>query len=105
MKNIAFLMDPKGNWSLSPAFDVTYSYNPGGSWTGRHQMSLNAKRDGFELQDLLDLAGTASIRKPKVKSLISSVRDAVADWMRHASCAGIDGGTAKRIAKAHRCKL
>ncbi len=28
VKNIAFLMDPSGNWSLSPAFDMTYSYNP-----------------------------------------------------------------------------
>ena len=105
VKNIAFLMDRDGTWSLSPAFDVTYSYNPGGSWTGQHQMSLNAKRDGFELQDLLELAGTASIRKPKAKSLISSVRDAVADWMHHASCAGIDDSTARRIAKAHRRNL
>lgn len=105
VKNIAFLMDQDGNWSLSPAFDVTYSYNPGGFWTGRHQMSLNAKRDGFELQDLLELAGTASIKKSKANSLISSVRDAVADWMNHASCAGLDGGIAKRIAKAHRRKL
>lgn len=105
VKNIAFLMDRKGAWSLSPAFDVTYSYNPGGSWTGRHQMSLNAKRDGFELQDLLELANTASIKKSKAKSLISVVRDAVADWARYASRAGIDGSTAKRIAKAHRSKL
>ena len=28
VKNIAFLMDSAGRWSLSPAFDVTYSYKP-----------------------------------------------------------------------------
>ena len=28
VKNIAFLMDKSGNWSLSPAFDMTYSHNP-----------------------------------------------------------------------------
>ena len=105
VKNIAFLMDQDGAWSLSPAFDVTYSYNPGGSWTSQHQMSLNAKRDGFELQDLLALANAASIKKSKAKSLISSVRDAVADWARYASCAGIDGSTSRRIAKTHRCRL
>ena len=105
VKNIAFLMDQDGAWSLSPAFDVTYSYNPGGSWTGQHQMSLNAKRDGFELQDLLALASAASIKKSKAKSLISSVRDAVADWAHYASCAGIDGSTSRRIAKTHRCRL
>ena len=31
VKNIAFLMDKAGRWSLAPAFDVTYSYNPTGS--------------------------------------------------------------------------
>ena len=39
VKNIAFLMDRDGRWSLSPAFDVTYSFNPRGVWTGQHQMS------------------------------------------------------------------
>ncbi len=28
VKNIAFLMNKQGEWSLAPAFDVTYSYNP-----------------------------------------------------------------------------
>jgi serine/threonine-protein kinase HipA len=33
VKNIAFLMDQAGHWALSPAFDVSYSYNPSGAWT------------------------------------------------------------------------
>ena len=37
VKNIAFLMDQQGQWSLAPAFDVTYSYNPAGAWTARRQ--------------------------------------------------------------------
>ena len=45
VKNIAFLMDKTGRWSLSPAFDVTYSYNPDGLWTasqrGRAQTIIN----------------------------------------------------------------
>lgn len=51
-KNIAYLMDRQGQWSLSPAFDIAYSYNPKGAWTDRHQMSLNGKRDGFVYADL-----------------------------------------------------
>jgi len=39
-KNIAFLMDEKGVWALSPAYDVTYAHNPSGIWTHQHQMSL-----------------------------------------------------------------
>ncbi len=34
VKNIAFLMDKAGNWSLSPAYDVTYSFNPTGGAGG-----------------------------------------------------------------------
>lgn len=52
VKNIAFVMNKRGQWRLSPAFDVTYSYNPDGDWTASHQMSLNGKRNGFDLEDL-----------------------------------------------------
>ncbi len=33
-------MNRKGEWRLSPAFDVSYAYNPDGSWTQQHQMSF-----------------------------------------------------------------
>ncbi|TVS10154.1 MAG: type II toxin-antitoxin system HipA family toxin, partial [Wenzhouxiangella sp.] len=63
VKNIAFLMDKRGQWRLSPAFDVTYSYNPEGDWTASHQMSVNGKRDGFELEDLRACARNASMKR------------------------------------------
>ncbi len=50
VKNIAFLMDKAGHWSLSPAFDMTYSFQPTGKWTSVHQLILNGKRDGFDLE-------------------------------------------------------
>ena len=45
VKNIAFLMDRRGVWRLSPAYDVAYAYNPAGTWTREHQMSVAGKRD------------------------------------------------------------
>jgi serine/threonine-protein kinase HipA len=51
VKNIAFLMDKSGRWSLSPAFDMTYSFNPAGAWTASHQMTMNGKQDDFTLDD------------------------------------------------------
>ena len=62
VKNIAFLMDKAGHWSLAPAFDVTYSYNPSGSWTATHQMTMNGKRDGFTLADFRACARSAFAR-------------------------------------------
>ena len=53
VKNIAFLMNKAGEWSLSPAFDLSYSYNPDGTWTSQHQMSMNGKRDNFTIEDFV----------------------------------------------------
>lgn len=101
VKNIAFLMDQAGEWKLSPAFDVNYSYNPSGDWTGQ-QMSLNGKRDGFEIADLLAFADTASIKPAKAKALISSVSEAVGKWPQYAHEAGVDEETIRRIENTHR---
>ncbi|MDH3748919.1 MAG: type II toxin-antitoxin system HipA family toxin, partial [Gammaproteobacteria bacterium] len=51
-KNIAFLMNKAGDWSLAPAFDVIYAYNPAGAWTSQHQMTINGARSGFQRSDL-----------------------------------------------------
>ena len=56
VKNIAYLMNKTGEWRLSPAFDVAYSYNPSGAWTSRHRLSVNGKRDDFIVEDLIALA-------------------------------------------------
>ncbi|MAB00446.1 MAG: toxin HipA [Stappia sp.] len=102
VKNIAFLMDQAGEWTLSPAFDVNYSYNPSGDWTGQHQMSLNGKRDGFEMDDLLAFAENASIKPAKAKALISNVSEVVSNWPHYAQDAGVDDQTIRKIGNAHR---
>ena len=102
VKNIAFLMDQAGEWTLSPAFDVNYSYNPSGDWTGQHQMSLNSKRDGFAMADLLAFAETASIKPAKAKTLISNISEVVANWPQYAQDAGVDDETTRRIGNARR---
>jgi serine/threonine-protein kinase HipA len=95
-------MDQAGEWTLSPAFDVNYSYNPSGDWTGQHQMSLNSKRDGFAMADLLAFAETASIKPAKAKTLISNISEVVANWPQYAQDAGVDDETTRRIGNAHR---
>lgn len=72
-KNIAFLMDKNGEWSLSPAFDMVYNYNPNGMWTNQHQMSLNQKRSDFTRDDFFALAAAADIKKPKAEKIIDQI--------------------------------
>ena len=63
VKNLAFLMDRAGRWSLAPAFDVTYSYNPTGRWTASHQMTMNGRRNGFALADFRACAKSALMKR------------------------------------------
>lgn len=102
VKNIAFLMDRHGTWSLSPAFDMTYSYNPAGDWTSTHQMSLNGKRDGFDLEDFKTCAKGASMKRGRAGEILQQVEGAVSGWKGFADEAGVPGETADRIARAQR---
>ena len=105
VKNIAFLMDRSGRWSLAPAFDLTYSYNPAGQWTGAHQMSLNGKREGFEAGDFTACAGNAAMRRGRAADILREVRDAVLRWPEFAAQAGLPEAAAHRLAAAHRTDL
>jgi serine/threonine-protein kinase HipA len=89
VKNIAFLMDRSGAWSLSPAFDITWSYNPSGDWTKQHQMSINGKRDQFTVQDLEACAETVPISRNRVHSILSEVENAVSKWPDFAEAASV----------------
>jgi serine/threonine-protein kinase HipA len=80
VKNIAFLMDKAGQWSLSPAFDVTYSYNPAGAWTARHQMAMNGKRDEFTMSDFRACAKSAMMKRGRAEAIVEQVRGAVTQW-------------------------
>jgi serine/threonine-protein kinase HipA len=102
VKNIAFLMDKEGTWYLSPAYDVTYSYNPSGDWTGQHQMSMNGKRDNFELEDFKAFAKNAFMKRGRAESILSEVRDAVMEWETFAENAGVPDETASMIQRTHR---
>jgi serine/threonine-protein kinase HipA len=105
VKNIAFLMNRRGEWRLSPAFDTTYAFNPGGEWTSRHQMSVNGKRDGFEREDLLALARAADIKKARAERMIQRVIEAVRRWPDFAGEAGVNDDQAKKVQASHRTGL
>jgi serine/threonine-protein kinase HipA len=89
VKNIAFLMDKSGAWSLSPAFDVTYSFNPSGVWTASHQMTLNGKRDAFTMDDFKACANSASMKRGRAEAIVAEVLEVVSQWKAYAGDAGV----------------
>jgi serine/threonine-protein kinase HipA len=102
VKNIAFLMDRSGRWSLSPAYDLTFAHRPDSRWTGRHQMSVNGKRDDFSFEDLRRCAATASMGRNRPREIVEQVTEAVRRWPAYAEAAGVPEARTARIASHHR---
>jgi len=105
VKNVAFLMDKAGHWSLAPAFDVTYAYNPAGLWTSRHQMTINGKTDGFTLEDFKAVAQVAGLKRGRPEAVLLEVLDAVKQWPRYAKTAGVLDPQRDKITRTLRLKF
>ncbi len=87
-KNISFLMNPGGKWSLSPAYDITFAYNPSNFWLKSHQMTINGKKDDLNLTDVLTVAKNVHLKKPT--QLIHECREAIVRWGEFADAAFIN---------------
>ncbi len=101
-KNISFLMDKSGAWSLSPAYDVTYAHNPAGAFTATHQMTIHGKRDDFTVGDLRACAATAFLKRGRAETILEEVRAAVKRWPEFAAEAGIPKKWSTQIERAFR---
>ncbi|MEO7975424.1 MAG: type II toxin-antitoxin system HipA family toxin, partial [Thermoanaerobaculia bacterium] len=105
VKNIAFLMDKRGTWSLSPAFDVNYSYNPTGDWTSRHQMSVAGKRDDFTRADLDACARTAAMKRGRAGEILAEVAATADRWQEFASQSGVAPDRVEAMQRQFRLEL
>lgn len=99
-KNISFLMDASGKWKLSPAYDLTWSYNPEGEWTNVHQMSIAGKRDRFVQSELIEVGKRQSIKKPA--RIMNQVLDVVNDWGKYSAEFEVPENLSVRIKSSHR---
>lgn len=89
-KNISFLMNKDGGWSLSPAYDIGFAWNPKADhWTNQHQMLVNGKGWGITRNDLHQVAAAVSIKPNRANELIDEVLAAFANWMEFATQAGM----------------
>jgi serine/threonine-protein kinase HipA len=105
VKNTAFLMDRSGAWSLAPAYDVTWAWQPGNLWLDSHQMSINGKRDGFTVADLRAVARVAGLKRGLGDSILADVSGAVLRWRTFAEKTKIDERMTEQIARSHRLTL
>lgn len=74
-KNFSFLMDKSGKWSLSPAYDLTFPFDPYQSFAIQHMISINKKVKQITRSDLVEVARKAGIRR--YNEIIENVMDHV----------------------------
>ena len=105
MSTNASAITPKRHCVAWPRRSRTYSYNPTGRWTGTHQMTLNGKRDGFEVGDFVACAQNAAMKRGRAAEILREVQHAVSRWRTFAEEAGVPDRTARAIAATHRTGL
>ena len=91
-KNVSFLMDDAGRWVLAPAYDLTFSFGPGGEQT----MTVMGEGKQPGVHQLRALGEKHALRKSP--AIIEQVQSAVARWQENADQAGVTVKSAKLIA-------
>ncbi|OIQ01121.1 MAG: toxin HipA [Zetaproteobacteria bacterium CG2_30_46_52] len=80
-KNVGFMLDDQGQWQLSPAYDLAYSYKPGSAWVNHHWMKLNGKQDNFTREDFYTFEKLSPIfNKRKIDQIIEETTAHVSKW-------------------------
>ncbi len=95
-KNFSFLMDQFGAWSVSPAYDLTFSSGPG----GEHCSTVMGEGKNPTFANLLKLAETSGIPKQKSLQIIDEVQSAISKWKTFAKDAGVSESSQKMIQTA-----
>lgn len=93
-KNVSFLMDDAGAWTLAPAYDLTFSFGPG----GEQSMMVMGEGKAPGIAQLRALGTKHGLRE--TNAIIDRVRVATVRWRIHADAAGVTKKAAATIANA-----
>ena len=99
VKNISFIMNRAGKWGLSPAYDMTFSYDTSNLWLSAHQMLINGKKTNITFEDLIECGNNMDISTSRCKHIIEEVLSAVDRWLEIADNSGVSQKTAETIKK------
>ena len=98
-KNFSFMLKKRGNWRLSPAYDVTHAYNPQGANVHQHLMSVNGKFKDITRSDLLEVAKRFGIGT--ANKVLKDIAQAISCWPELAQAAGVDAKEIEKIRSHH----
>jgi serine/threonine-protein kinase HipA len=98
-KNFSFILKKDGQWGLSPAYDVCYSYNPTNQWLLRQTLSINGKRNNITQSDLMTIAKANNIKKGE--TIITEINNVVKNWGDFAGSAKVRDDKINEIKSNH----
>jgi serine/threonine-protein kinase HipA len=90
-KNFAYLMDKKGIWKLSPAYDITYSKG----LLKSHTTTIGGKDLNITREDILKIAKAQSIKPIRATKIIDTCIEVVKTFEEKAKNIGLDIKTIK----------
>lgn len=91
-KNVSFLMDDDGRWVLAPAYDLTFSFGPG----GEQSMTVMGEGKAPGVEQLRALGTKNGLRN--AENIIGQVQSAVNRWQAFADDCSVTAKSAKIIA-------
>ncbi|AQS36052.1 HipA-like protein [Shewanella psychrophila] len=101
-KNFGFMLNHDNDWIIAPAFDIAYSYRPDSYWVSQSQLTLNGKRDDFNINDLMIIG---KLFQKEASLVIEQVVDSVSKWNYFAKEAGVFTHFQTTIGKHHRLDI
>lgn len=96
-KNFSFLMNEGGEWTLSPAYDLTFPRDPYQSFNSAHQIHINRKTKDILREDVVAVAKLAGIRN--YNPIIDNVIEHVSSFSNRIRNFPLESNTSKLIEK------
>lgn len=92
-KQFSFLMDRKGAWSVTPAYDLTFSHGTG----GEHTTSVAGEARAPGREHMRKVAEAAGLKASMADAIVEQIRGVVTRWREFAGDAGVTAKTAATI--------
>ncbi|MGB6268154.1 MAG: type II toxin-antitoxin system HipA family toxin [Olleya sp.] len=94
-KNFSFLLKQNEKWTLSPAYDLCFSFDETNHWVNKQTLSVNGKRLNITNKDLMTIAKDNNIKKGE--QIITEINSVVKSWKEYAKKAKVRSDLTERI--------
>ena len=86
-KNLSFRLKKDKKWTLAPAYDICFSYDPTNKWVSQQTLSVNGKNSDITENDLITIAKANNIKKGK--EIVEEINAIVSYWDDFAAQANV----------------